>query len=170
MGRLDIIVRHVRAADLPAVAEIYDYYVLNAVCTFATEPDDEASWRAWLNARSESYPGIVAEVDGRIVGWGTLSRWNNRCAYRFSAENSVYIRAEMHRRGVGRRLLERLIESARAAGHRNLIAQIADHQTASERLHAALGFREVGCLRNIGFKFDRWIDVVIWQLELPAAD
>ncbi|HKQ46880.1 MAG TPA: GNAT family N-acetyltransferase [Phycisphaerae bacterium] len=163
-----MILRPVRAADIPAVSAIYNHYVLNATCTFATEPEGEAYWRDWLAAHDGAHPAIVAEDSGQVVGWGSLSRWNNRCAYRFSVEDSVYIRTDQHRRGIGRLLLTELVALARTHGHRNIVAQIADHQPASEKLHEALGFRQVGVLEAIGFKFDRWIDVAIWQLRLDG--
>ncbi len=156
------------AVDIPAISEIYNHYVRNATCTFATEPEGPAYWDAWLAEHGGPFPALVATDAGRVVGWATLSRWNNRCAYRFSTEDSVYIRPECHRQGIGRALLAALVDLARRHGHRNIIAQIADHQTASEKLHAALGFRLVGCLERIGYKFDRWIDVAIWQLRLDT--
>lgn len=155
--------------DVPAVSEIYNHYVMTSTCTFATEPEGPAYWEAWLAEHVGAHPAIVAVDAGRVVGWATLSRWNNRCAYRHSAEDSVYVRPECHQQGIGRALLASLIDRARTHGHRNVIAQIADHQPASEKLHAALGFQEIGCLQRIGYKFDRWIDVAIWQLRLDAA-
>jgi phosphinothricin acetyltransferase len=161
--------RPVTAADIPAVSAIYNHYVLHATCTFATEPEGEAYWRDWLAAHVGAHPAIVAVDGAEVVGWGSLSRWNNRCAYRFSVEDSVYIRHDCHRRGLGRSILAELVALARKHKHRNIVAQIADHQPASEKLHAALGFRRVGVLETIGYKFDRWIDVAIWQLRLDAT-
>lgn len=159
-------IRLASTADLPAIADIYHHYVVHSTCTFETEPRSTAAWAEWLAAHTGNTPAIIAEESGEVLGWGSLSRWNNRCAYRFSVENSVYVRADRHRRGIGRQLLADLIQRARALGLRSLVAQIADHQEASERLHESLGFRRVGCLERIGYKFDRWIDVVIWQLRL----
>ncbi len=159
-------VRRAQPADVPAIAAIYNHYVLNATCTFATEPEGDEYWQAWQLARCDALPALVVEEADGVIGWGTLSRWNSRCAYRYSVEDSVYIHPAHHRRGIGRAILAALIDHARAAGHRNMIAQIADHQPASESLHARFGFRKVGVLEGVGFKFDRWIDVAIWQLAL----
>ncbi len=163
-------IRPITRADLPAAAEIYNHYVRTATCTFATEPEGDAYWQAWFTEHAGAHPAIVAVEEGRVVGWGTLSRWNSRCAYRHSVEDSVYVRSGLHGRGIGRALLGELLSLARQHGHRNIIAQIADHQAASERLHERAGFRRVGCLERVGFKFDRWIDVVIWQIQIPSAD
>lgn len=162
-------VRTAQPADIAAIGEIYNHYVVNATCTFATEPEGPDYWQAWQAARSDVYPAVVVEDQGHVIGWGTLSRWNSRCAYRFSAEDSVYIHPGHHRRGVGRAILSALVARARSAGHRNVIAQIADHQPASEALHAQFGFRKAGVLEGVGYKFDRWIDVAIWQLRLHPA-
>jgi L-amino acid N-acyltransferase YncA len=161
--------RAVTAADLPAVGEIYNHYVLHSTCTFATEPEGEEYWRNWFSAHVGPHPAIVAVDEGKIVGWGTLSKWNNRCAYRFSVEDSVYIHKDQHRRGLGRTILTELVALARKHGHRNIVAQIAGDQLPSEKLHAALGFRKAGTLESIGYKFDKWIDVSIWQLRLDGG-
>jgi phosphinothricin acetyltransferase len=158
--------RLVTPADLASVAAIYDHYVEHSVCTFATEPTSIAYWHDWLDEHTGAHPAIVAAREGTIVGWGSLSTWNSRCAYRHTVEDSVYVHAGCHGQGIGRAILSRLVELARDLRHRSVIAQIADHQPASEGLHASLGFQEAGCLRNVGFKFDRWVDVVLWQLEL----
>lgn len=166
----DLILRPVERDDLPAVRAIYDHYVLNTTCTFETEPRDEDSWLDWMVEHEGTHPAIVALRGGDILGWGSLSLWKNRCAYRYTVENSVYVHPEKHREGVGQAVLRRLIELAREHGHRGIIAQIADHQAASEALHQSEGFRRVGCLERVGFKFGRWIDVVIWQLTLDNGD
>ena len=165
-----IIVRFATPADLPAIAAIYAHYVDHSVATFATIAPTDDEWRAWLDVHVGPHPAIVATIDDRVVGWGTLSAWNSRCAYRATVEDSVYVHADMHRQGIGRALLARLVELAAMLGHRIVIGQIADHQAASERLHEAFGFRRVGCLEGVGRKFGRTIDVSIFQLTLPQAD
>lgn len=167
MTAFDITMRPARADDLPAIGDIYNYYVAHSTCTFDTEPRPAEKWRDWLAEHADATPAIIACADGRIVGWASLSKWNNRCAYRFSVEDSVYVHKDHHRRGVGRALLGELVKIARGCRHRNIIAQIAGDQAPSEALHEAFGFRRAGTLESIGHKFDRWIDVAIWQLRLP---
>lgn len=165
----NLMLRPVESRDMAAVAEIYNHYVLHSTCTFAEQPEQQPYWDGWLKAHVGPHPAIVAEYERRVVGWGTLSHWNTRCAYRFSVEDSVYVREGLHRRGVGRALLTELIRLARSHGHRNVVAQIAGDQPASEALHERFGFRRVGTLRSVGFKFNRWIDVALWQLEIPQG-
>ena len=109
--------------DLPFIRRIYEYYVRHSTCTFDGEPPGEDYWQAWLAGHDERYPALVATVDDSLVGWGCLSRWNTRCAYRFSVEDSVYVMPELHRRGIGKAILAALIESARAIGYRNIIPE-----------------------------------------------
>jgi phosphinothricin acetyltransferase len=108
----------------------------------------------------------VAVHDGCVVGWGALSAFRNRSAYRFSVETSVYVHAEWHGRGIGTALLLDLVERGRALGHHAILALIDSGQTASLSLHAKCGFVEVGRLPQIGFKFDHWLDVVIMECML----
>jgi phosphinothricin acetyltransferase len=170
MADLSVILRPASAGDLPVIGDIYSYYVAHSTCTFDTEPRPAQKWLEWLEEHTGPTPAIVATIGGKVVGWGSLSKWNNRCAYRFSVEDSVYVHGDFHRRGIGRTLLGELIQLAQTHGHRNIVAQIAGDQGPSEALHRALGFRRVGCLEKIGFKFDRWIDVAIWQLQLTYED
>lgn len=161
-----VTIRVADEADIPAIAAIYKPYVLQSTCTFAETPPSEDEWAVWFALHNNRYLALVAASDGEVVGWGSLSPWNTRCAYRFAVEDSVYVAASHHRRGVGEKLLAALIEAARAAGHHSIVAQIADDQAASERLHAKLGFKRAGRLHQIGYKFDRWVDVCIWQCVL----
>lgn len=159
-------IRPASAGDLPAIAALYDHYITHSTCTFAETPEDEVYWRDWLAAHVGPLPAIVAIHHSAVVGWGCLSRWQTRCAYRFSVEGSVYVAPEHFRQGIGAAILDALISLARRHGYHSIIAQIADHQRASEALHSGRGFRRVGCLEGVGFKFDRWIDVTLWQLSL----
>jgi phosphinothricin acetyltransferase len=156
----------IRAAavdDLPAIDTIYDHYVANATCTWQYEPSPPLERRAWLDAHDDAHPVTVAVLDGEIVGFGSLSVYNKREGYRFTVENTVYVRHDRHRRGVGRALLADLIERARALGHHSIIASVSADQDASVALHRAAGFVEVGRMRELGVKFGKWLDCVYLQ-------
>jgi phosphinothricin acetyltransferase len=122
-------------------------------------------------ALAGKFPYIVAEIDGAVAGYAYASLYRTRPAYRFTVENSVYVAPELHRRGIGRKLLEQLIEECTARGFRQMIAVIGDsNQAASIALHKACGFEPVGTLKNIGYKFDRWLDTPLMQRALgPGA-
>ena len=161
-------IRLATEADLVAINDIYNYYVLHSTCTYQEEPEPIDGRRAWLLKHGAKHPATVAEMDGRVVGWGSLSPYHARSAYRFTIENSVYVHHEFHRRGIGAIILKDLIERARAHGHRTIIAGIDAEQTPSIAIHAKFGFEQVGRLNQVGFKFGRWLDVVYMQLLLPG--
>lgn len=156
-------VRPARTADLPAIAEIYSDAVLNSTATFDTEPRSAAERGRWLREHGPPYVVLVAERDGEVVGWASLSPFRPKPAYRHTAEDSVYVRADARGRGVGAALLARLLEVAAENGFHSVIGLIAGENPASVRLHRRLGFRRVGVEREVGFKFDRWLDVVVMQ-------
>jgi phosphinothricin acetyltransferase len=155
------------AADLPAINDIYNYYVPRSTCTYQLEPETIADRQAWFREHSpDKYPVVVAEIDGRVVGWGSLSKFRERAAYAPTVEASVYIHHEVHRRGLGKLLLCDLIERARAAGFHSIVGGASADQTASIALQEALGFKQVGRLVEVGFKFGQRLDVVYLQLML----
>lgn len=157
--------------DLEAIRDIYNYYVLHSTCTYQIEPETADERRAWFHTRNLNlHPVTVAESEGRVIAWGSLSSWNKRCAYVTTAEASVYVHHEQHRRGLGRALLVDLIERAKAAGLRTVIGGASSDQTASLALQATLGFVEVGTFRKVGRKFDRWLDVTYMQLTLGDGE
>lgn len=161
-------IRAAVAADLPAITAIYADEVLHGTATFELTPPDEAEMASRLaGVRALDLPWLSAEIDGQVVGYAYLSPFRLRPAYRYSVELSVYIAPEARGRGVGRALTEALIARARAMGLRHLIGVIGDSaNTGSIALHRATGFRETGVLRETGWKFERWIDVVLMQLDL----
>ena len=153
-------------ADLPAINEIYNHYVLHSTCTYQEEPSTAQEREAWFAAHGPLHPIMVAQQDGNVVGWGSLSRFHPRSAYRNTVENSVYVRHDLHNRGIGSALLADSVERARVLGHRTILALIDADQTASVELHRRLGFEQVAHLRQVGFKFGRWLDVVYLQRML----
>jgi phosphinothricin acetyltransferase len=161
-----ISIRPGRESDLSAINSIYNYYVINCTCTFAIEPETDESRLQWFRAHGERHPVIVAECDSDIVGWGALSKFKDRAAYDNSVEASVYIRHDCLGRSVGRLLLVDLIQRAKTLGHHTLIGGACTEKAASMRLQEALGFQQVACFREVGYKFGRWLDVAYFQLML----
>ncbi|HEY0927296.1 N-acetyltransferase family protein [Brevundimonas sp.] len=155
-------------ADLPAITAIYADEVLHGTATFELDPPDETEMASRLaGVRKLDLPWLTAEADGQLLGYAYLSPFRLRPAYRYCVELSVYIAPEARGRGVGRMLMEALIARARALGLRHLIGAIGDSANAgSIALHKAAGFREAGVWRETGWKFERWIDVVLMQLDL----
>ena len=159
-------VRLATPGDLPAINAIYNHFVLHSTCTYQEEPSTDEERAAWFAGHGAVHPVTVMEDRGEVVGWGSLSRFHPRSAYRHTVENSIYVRHDLHRRGIGRALLVDLIERAKAAGHHTIIGLIDAEQAASVSLHARFGFTEVAHLSQVGFKFGRWLDVVYMQRML----
>jgi phosphinothricin acetyltransferase len=160
------IIRLATTADLPAINAIYNHYVLTSTCTYQTEPETPEARSAWFDEHQGDHPATVCEIAGTVVGWGSLSPFRGRCGYRFSVENSVYVHHQHHGRGIGKALVLDLIDRARTLGHHTIVAGISADQAASRALHERGGFRQVAHFHEVGFKFDRWLDVVFLQLRL----
>lgn len=162
----DILIRQATEADLEAINAIYNYYVLHCTCTYQTEPETTEDRLAWFDRHGPKHPVVVAEVAGEVLGWGSLSPFHARAAYCHTVENSVYVRHDAHRRGIGSAVLKELIVRATEFGHRTIIGGIDGDQVASIALHAKHGFVQVGHLMQVGFKFGRWLDVFYMQRML----
>ena len=162
-------IRPATESDLVAINDIYNHYVQHSTCTYQEEPELPDGRREWFRHHGEKHPVIVAEIGGQVVGWGSLSAYHPRSAYRHTVENSVYVHHEYHWRGIGSLLLHELIVRARNFGHHAIIAIIDADQPASVALHAKFHFEKVGHMKQIGFKFGRWLDVVYMELILDAS-
>jgi L-amino acid N-acyltransferase YncA len=164
----DPTIRPATPADIPAITRIYAHAVRHGTASFELEPPDEAEMIRRQRALFDGgYPYLVAEIDGAVAGYAYAGPYRARPAYRFSVENSIYIASDMHRRGIGRVLLEALIAECEARGFRLMIAVIGDSaQTPSIELHRGAGFALVGALEGVGYKFDRWLDTVLMQRPL----
>jgi phosphinothricin acetyltransferase len=171
-GTMACLVRDAREEDMPDVAAIYAFHVLNGLASFEEEPPSpEEMMRRRTEVLDCGLPYLVAELDGRIVGYSYAALYRARPAYRFTVENSVYIDPRSVRRGIGSALLSQLIMRCEAAGFRQMIAVIGDSgNTASIALHERHGFRHVGNLPSTGFKFGRWVDSVLMQRALGPGD
>lgn len=161
-----ITIRDATIDDLDAINDIYNHYVRTSTATFQIEPLTPEQRLDWWRAHGDDFPVLVAQSDGAVLGWASLSSYSGRCAYRKTAEESIYLRPEACGRGLGARLLAATIKRARQAGFHSLIAIASADQDASLRVHTSAGFVEVGRFREVGYKFGRWLDVVLTQLML----
>jgi L-amino acid N-acyltransferase len=159
-------IRPATVADLDAINAIYNHSVLYSTATYQTEPSAAEDRAAWFAAHGEKHPVIVVEIDGRVVGWGSLSPYHQRTAFARTVEDSVYIDKDFHRRGVGKAILVELLKRAKDLGHHRVIAAISGDQEPSLALHQSLGFTERGRLTEVGFKFGRWLDVVYLEYRV----
>ena len=162
------LIRPSAEADVPAMAEIYRFHVLNGTGTFEIEPPgaDELARRR-CEVVASGLPWLVAQVDGQVKGYAYANRFRPRPAYRFCLEDSVYVAQDAAGRGLGRLLLAELLAVCESRGARQMLAVIGDAQNlASIAVHRALGFEAAGAIRAAGWKFDRWLDVVLMQKSL----
>ena len=151
------------AADAEAICRIYNQGIEDRVATLETELRTPEERRRWLAGRSPRHPVIVAEANGEVVGWGSLNVYNAREAYRFVADFSVYVEREFRGKGVGRVLLERLIELAREHGFHKMVPSAFPTNTGGMALYQKLGFRTVGIYREQGMLDGQWVDTIIME-------
>ena len=169
---MPLTIRSANLNDIPAITRIYAHAVNTGTASFELEPPDEAEMTRRMQSVLEGgFPYFAAEIDGVLAGYAYASYYRTRPAYRFTVEDSVYIAPENHRRGIGKALILKLIEACTALGFRQMIAVIGDsNQVGSIGVHRACGFSDAGNLRDIGWKFGRWLDTPLMQLALgPGA-
>jgi len=162
-------IREARPADMPAVREIYNYYVANSTVTFDEDAMSLKEWKSKFAYLAKlGMPFIVAESpSGQLLGYALVSPWKQKRAYRFTVENSIYLGPAASGKGLGRVVLGELIARSKAAGLKEMIAVIADQGAeASIALHERFGFVEIGRMGRVGFKFDRWLGTVLLQKTL----
>ena len=159
----DCSIRLAFRADAEDINDIQNHYVVRSTATFLTDPLTLEQRLAWLENRSQAHPVIVAQSDGLVAGWGSLEVFRARPAYRHTAEFSIYVHHEQHRRGIGRAILADLLARARALGHHALVGGCCSESAAIIALLEASGFSRVAHFREVGRKFDRWLDVVFLQ-------
>lgn len=165
-------IRPSRDEDIPAITAIYAHHVLNGTGTFETTPPTEAEMAARrADVLGKGLPYLVAEEDGRLLGFAYCQWFKPRPAYRFSAEDSIYMHPDARGKGLGKLLLSQLAAQAEAAGIRKLIAVIGDSANAgSIGVHKAQGFSQVGIFKSCGWKFGRWLDIVLMEKFIGAGD
>lgn len=156
--------------DAAAIADIYNEAIRTTTATFDTQPKSVDDRLAWLQDHDERHPVFVAEIDGDVVGWASLTKWSDRPAYHDTAETSFYVAEAFRDRGIGRVLKARVIDEARQLGHHTLIARTAQESSASMHLNSDFGFQHVGTMKEVGLKFGRRLDVHIMQLMLGEGE
>ena len=167
-----MLIRPAAPQDLPAIHAIYAHHVMHGLASFEEVPPAlEEIRRRFEDVTKQGFPYLVAEEKGEILGYGYCSLYRTRSAYRYTLEDSIYVKQGMQGKGVGKALLKELIARSEALGYRQIIAVIGDSANAgSIKLHASLGFVRAGVLRSTGFKFGRWVDSVYMQLPLGQGD
>ncbi len=172
MNACPLVIRPSTANDLPAITAVYAWNVEHGTGTFELEaPDDAEMARRRDDVLAKGLPWLVAERAGRVLGYAYANDFRPRRAYRFCLEDSIYLAADARGQGVGRLLLAELLALCEAAGARQMLAVIGDSANAgSIGVHRALGFEHTGVLRSAGWKFGRWLDVVLMQKSLGLGD
>jgi len=158
-----LILRHAKLEDLEPITEIYNEAVRGTVATFDTEPKTVDEQRTWFAQHGPNYPILVAELDGVVVAWASLSRWSDRCAYSDTAEISLYVKEEFRGKSIGRKLLESIVQEGQKVGLHTVIARIAEGNEISVHLHESVGFQHVGVMKEVGRKFGELLDVYLMQ-------
>lgn len=157
-------IRPAQLSDCQAISNLYNYYVENSTATFALEPEELVERETWLRQHIEhGLPVIVAQLDSQVVAFASLSFYHQRCAYRQTVEASIYVDHQFLSRGYGRLLMNELMELAEKAGFHAVLGLICSENTASIKLMLDFGFFETGCLKQVGKKYDRWLDVAILE-------
>jgi len=159
-------IRFATSSDLPAILAISNWAALNTPANFAIEPESLESWMQSFEQTHRMFPWLVAEDSAAVVGFAKAGPYKGRCAYAWTAEVSVYVHPDQHGCGIGTQLYQRLIPMVKAQGYVTLLAGITSPNPASEKLHAAFGFRQIGTFERVGWKFNRWHSVGYWEAFL----
>jgi phosphinothricin acetyltransferase len=167
---IHVVIRDAMPRDIPGLTRIYNQAVVASSATFDLRPQTIEERTEWFSHYGGTHPLIVAESDGRVLGYCSLSHFRPKPAYDHTVESSVYVDNACHGQGIGKALMRAALARAQRLGHHVVIAGITAGNEASVRLHESLGFRRVGQLREVGRKFDRWQDVHFYQLVLPQGE
>ena len=161
-------IRAARESDLADILAIYNHAVVNTTATFDVTPRSAEAQEAWFLEHVPPHPAIVWDEEGRILGWASISPYASRCAYRFAGEGSVYVAPDARRMGIGEDLLRELMALGAANGLHTLVGLVTEENAASCRLAEKVGFRRVGTLEEVGYKFDRWLNVIVYQYRYES--
>jgi phosphinothricin acetyltransferase len=149
--------------DLPAITKIYNEAIIKTNATFDTKIKTINEQKEWFKNHGSNNPILVGVLDGFIVGFSALSMWSDRCAYSKTAEISLYIMEEYQKKGIGKKLMETIINEGKKSGLHTIIARITEGNEISIRLHESFGFEHIGVMREVGEKFGKRLDVFLMQ-------
>ncbi len=156
-------IRPATEKDQPFIMEIYNEAVLNSNATFDTEPRDLEKQMAWFRMHKSNHPILLAEEENKIVGWASLSPWSDRCAYETTVEVSLYIHKDYRGKGVGMKLLKIITLEGEKAGNHTIISRITQDNNISIHIHEKLGYRQIGVMKEVGYKFGKFQNVHLMQ-------
>ena len=163
-------IRNAELRDAKEIAEIYNYYIKETVITFETEEIDSIEMEKRIKKTQDlNYPFIVYEENNKIIGYAYVGIWRERNAYKDTLETSIYIDKDQKTKGIGRKLYKRLIELSEEIGAHVLIGVLSYPNLASQRLHESIGFEKIGCFKEVGKKFGKFVDVEFWSLILKEG-
>ena len=164
-----LMIREATSDDAEAIRLIYNHEVENETSTMDLVPRTLETQREWIAARSGAFCAVVAvDSSETVLGFGALSEYKDRSGYRSTVENSVYVRRDVARRGIGKQILLHLLETATVSGFHSVIARIEAQSLASRGLHSSCGFELVGIEKQVARKFGKWLDIVVMQKSLAA--
>jgi phosphinothricin acetyltransferase len=156
-------IRKADVTDVPAITEIYNEAVLTTTATFDIEPKSVSSQREWFQAHGVKNPILVAVIVNDVIGWASLSEYSTRCAYADTAELSVYVKASFRNQGIGKKLMQAILDEGNKVGLHTVISRIAGGNEISVHLHKQFGFQDVGVMKEVGKKCGKLLDVYIMQ-------
>ena len=159
-------IRNIEKRDAALMADIYNYYVENSVYTFDENPAGEQYFIEKIKTRQDKFPCLALEIDGKFAGFAYASAFAQKPAYRYTVESTIYLDYHYAGRGAGTYLYTELLKGLKDRGFRRVIAVLGIPNKASESLHKKMGFTSGGGLNKVGFKFNKWIDIGYWQLDL----
>ena len=156
-------IRKATLKDLKEITKIYNEAILNSVATFDTEIKSLQEQKTWFENHGSKNPIFVAEQNGFVIGWASLSQWSDRCAYLETAEISLYVKAKYQGKGVGKKLMESIIKEGKKVGLHAIIARITQGNKLSVHLHKKFGFKQIGVMKEVGQKFGKRLDVYLME-------
>ncbi|MDK2897308.1 MAG: L-amino acid N-acyltransferase [Candidatus Atribacteria bacterium] len=168
MKEKTLTIRKARVEDIDQITEIYNQAIIKTISTFHLYPRSSEEQMKWFYQHNDRYPLMVAEDECQLVAWACLSPYSDREGYQFTVTDSIYVKEEFRRQRIGYELLQFLIEEAKKLGYHSMVAFISSENLPSIKLHQKLGFLFQGELKEIGFKFGKWVDVCLYQKMLDA--